>query len=66
MGVRYINGLSVDKILIIFIFHLSRALFRACPAGDAFLHIHIARMLEDLHFKITLFSLDVQNFRERE
>jgi hypothetical protein len=66
LGVGYIDGFSLDKVCIVFIFHLFRALFKACPAGDAFLHIHITRALEDLHFKITLFSLDVQDFRECE
>ena len=52
--VGHIDGLALDELFVEGVNDLLGAFFRAQAAGDAFVHIHVARLLNDLDGKAAL------------
>jgi hypothetical protein len=58
LGILHMDGLSLTQARIIFIVYFGWAFLSAEAAGDTLCGVHIARMLDDLDFKISLFPGD--------
>jgi hypothetical protein len=66
LGVFDIDGLSFPHGRIVFIVHLFGTFFRAGPAGDTFVRVHITGMLQNADLKIARFPLKGGDFRKCE
>jgi hypothetical protein len=58
--------LAFDQAFIVFVIDLFRAFFGAHAAGDAFFHIHVARLLQNGDRKITFRSRNFRHLRQSE
>jgi hypothetical protein len=60
-GLRIIlvNGFAMAQTRIVVVQNDGRAFFRTCAARDAFIGIHIARLLADLDLETAFFAADI-------
>jgi hypothetical protein len=54
LGILHMDGLSLGKPCIIFTINFSWAFLSTETTGNTFSRVHIARVLNHLHFKIPL------------
>ena len=59
LGVFHIGGPAVVEPLVELVGQTLGALGRASPAGDAFGHVHVAGLLQDIHREVAPHPLDV-------
>ncbi len=64
LGIFDIGGLTFDQVLVERVSNPFRTFFRAGSACDAFVHIHIPWMSEDLYLKISCISFNRGNFSQ--
>ena len=66
LSILYISRFALVETGVVFIGYLFGTFLRTQTAGDAFLHVHVARVPDQFDFKITLFTANAVNFRERQ
>jgi hypothetical protein len=66
LGILDINRLAVGQPAVIGIGNFFGAFFRAQAAGNTFFRIYIARLLDQLDFKIACFTTNILNFAKRQ
>jgi len=66
LGVFEIDGLAFGKPTVIFVRDFLGAFLSTQAAGNAFVRVHIAGVLEDAHLKISFFAVNGCDFGEGE
>ena len=66
LGVWHIDGLAFDQLFVVNVIYFFGTFFCTYAAGDAFVHVHIAGMLDNGYGKIAFFSRNVFQFRQGE
>ena len=64
LGILHIDGFAFSQALVVFILDLAGASLGTDPAGDTFIHVHIARTLTDSYCKIPRITLNGFHIRQ--
>ena len=66
LGIRDVNRFAVDQAFVVFICYPFGTLLGAQAAGDALVHVHIARVLENGDREVSLFAGNCGDFGQGE